>query len=149
MRYGRPRNAKPFRTMPAMTIDQPTAQVRGLTPALLGIAVCMQVLASQLPDRPVPWGILLELALLLAGAAFLGLAMLRPNGPDAAFTVRDGAFVASSRLERYMTWFWMFVGGSLVTGSLLDGMVEGTDWLDVVLGTPLLLARVFHGSMST
>ncbi|GAA1376401.1 hypothetical protein [Catellatospora chokoriensis] len=127
-----------------MTIDQPTIRVRSLTPALLGVAVLMQVLATRLPDRPVPWGILLELASLLAAAVFLGLAILRPNGSVARFAMRDGAFVTSSRMWRHMTWFWMFAGGSLVTGSLLDGAAEGTDWLDAALGMPVLLVVLLY-----
>lgn len=127
-----------------MTVDQRTTRVRGLTAALLAVAVCAQMLAVQLPDRPVPWAILLQVAALVAGTALMGLALLRPNGSAGAFAVRDGAFVTSSRMSRYMTWGWIFLAGPLVTGSLMDGPAEDTSWVGAVLRTPLVLVVLFH-----
>ncbi|MEU8078807.1 hypothetical protein AB0B31_25640 [Catellatospora citrea] len=127
-----------------MTVDQRTARVRGLTAALLAVAVCAQMLAVLSPDRPVPWAILLQLGSLVAGTVLMGLALLRPSGSVSAFTVCDGAFVTSSRMWRYMTWGWIFLAGSLVTGSLLDGPAEGADWVGAVLRTPLVLVVLFY-----
>ncbi|GAA1414177.1 hypothetical protein ACFQZ4_36370 [Catellatospora coxensis] len=118
------------------------ARTRGLILLTVVLTVGWQVVAGNVPDRPVPIGILMELTVFGAAMALLLLLVLRPSGERTTFEVRTGAFTTSSRQWLGLHLFWIMIAGVLV------GPGPGETWAELSLfsiGVDILIALVAAG----
>ncbi|WP_155372752.1 hypothetical protein [Catellatospora vulcania] len=117
------------------------ARVRGLIVLTVVLTIGWRVIAAAVPDRPVPVGLLMELAQLGVACAFLLLMVLRPSGERTTFDVRAGAFTVSSRMWLGFSLFWILICGIMV------GPATGDTWaelglFEVLVDIPLMLVAV-------
>lgn len=117
------------------------ARVRVVIALTLVLTIGWQAVADNVPDRPVPIGILMDLAMFAAAMTLLLLLVLRPSGERTTFDISAGAFTTSSRQWLGFHLFWVMLAGVLV------GPGPGETWaelspLDIGVDIPIALVAV-------
>lgn len=123
------------------------ARVRGLIALTALLTVAWRTVADNVPDRPVPIGILMDLSLFAAALALLLLVVLRPSGERTAFDIREGAFTTSSRHSLGLHLAWIMIAGVLV------GPGAGETWaqlspFDIAVDIPITLVAAAAALLS-